>query len=326
MAYIVISPRIEEHREALLNLWKENFRSGEMRKLAKERFAWLYQATPVDPARTWLAMETGSNAVIGCGSVFPLNTYVEGRVVRTGIAVDFAVDIKHRIAGVALAIQQALISGSCAAGFDLLMAKPNQKAFPIFKRAGYQMIGETHEWLKPIDDDEFQLVDFTDEFVGSPDERFDQLWDAGRPQYQNVGEKTAAYLNWRYSTFKQRNYRYYCLLRRGDRRLAGYVVFNASTESIYIADLLCEHPESPVLETLLLGLASRMRMEGKKWIRLWYLGGHLVESRIRSIGFAQGNSELQVVARAGPRLPVDVRNGVFEKNNWFLFSGEMDLC
>jgi hypothetical protein len=328
MAYTAICLRIDEHREDLLKLWRENFDS-QVSDVADARFAWLYHHNPLGPAQTWLAVETASHTLIGCGSVFPSNKQIGGAVVRTGIAVDFAVDRKHRTAGVALAIQRALTSGSRPAGFDCVIGRPNRKALPIFDRVGYRPIGESHAWVKSTHT-EFALHEhgerpYTDEFVAVADRRFDELWDARKPACRIVGEKTAAYLNWRYAACTEQNYRFYCLLDRENRQLAGYIVFCVTEKGSIIAELFSGDPSDDTLNSLLCGFASRMRMEGREWIGLTYLGAPSFEDRLKQLGFSQNARVKKLVAYVDPDLAPDLREKILDSDNWLMFAGEMDL-
>ncbi|PYR28299.1 MAG: hypothetical protein DMF98_03345, partial [Acidobacteria bacterium] len=78
MAYHIVPLRLEEHRNALLQLWKRNFEGAWMDTCADRRLQWLYQENPFGQARTWLAVDTESTEVIGCASVFPSHNYIGG--------------------------------------------------------------------------------------------------------------------------------------------------------------------------------------------------------------------------------------------------------
>src|SRR5688572_1370311 len=124
MPYTTTPFRVDAHRDALLNLWREQFDDRQMREAAAERFAWLYGQNPLGAAQTWLAIDTDAGGVIGCASAFPAIRHIGERVVRTGITIDFAVDRRYRTAAVALSLQRALTQESRAAGFDCLLGRP----------------------------------------------------------------------------------------------------------------------------------------------------------------------------------------------------------
>jgi hypothetical protein len=320
--------RTREHQEALVKLWKDNLQDP-AEPYSHERFAWLYQESPADSARTWLAVETTSNTVIGCGSVVRSNKHIGEHVISTGLAAVLVVEKRHRTAGAALAIQRAITQGSRHGGFDCLIGEPNEQALPIFCRVGYRPVGNVLEWVKPIDAG-VELPGptescYTDEILDAADERFDRLWNEGKGQYRIVSEKVAAFLNWRYSTFKEARYRHYCLLRREDRQLVGYVVFCVWRKCSIIADMFCADLSGRILETLLLGFASRMRMQGQQWISLRYFGGSWFEDALKRLGFAHGTHQRKLVAYVDGSFSPELRDVMFEQNNWFILGGEMDL-
>jgi hypothetical protein len=329
MAYHVIPFRLEEHRDALLQLWKRNFEGAWMDTCADRRLEWLYQENPFGPAQTWLAVDTESHNVIGCGSVFPSHKYIRGRVVRVGTPIDFTVESRYRTAGAALAIQRALTGESRRAGFDCLIGKPNRKALPILSRVGYRSIGDCRNWVKALNTDleppEGRDASCSDELVSAADERFDELWNASKSQCQIAGEKTAAYLNWRYLAFKEMNYGVYCLTHRDDQRLVGYIVFARMEKGAFIAELFCEDVFGPVIDDLLLGFASCMRMEGQEWVALSYLGAPAFEDRLKQVGFSPRTRARALVAYVDADCDADLRHEVFDSDSSLVFGGEMDL-
>jgi hypothetical protein len=327
---MVIPLKAEVHRQALVRLWKENFKLPRLDGYADRRFDWLYQENPFGSARTWIALETESDAVIGGGTIFPSHKYIRGRLVRTGVAVDFAVDRKHRLGGAALAIQRAVISGSFEIGFDFLLGKPNEKALPIFSRAGYRPIGDAQDWVKIIGTEDEPAgfpdpSDYRDEIVGVADERFNRLWEVARFGYPIIGDKSAAFLNWRYGSFQEQGYRFYCLLSRENHRLLGYLAFYPLNRAFFIEDVFCESPGGAILDNLLLGFASRMKMQGAEWIGLSYLGAPWFEESLKRLGFRHGQHQYKLALYVGPHLPVESANEILQKDNWFIFGGEMDV-
>ena len=90
MAYTVIPLQIDEHRDALRRLWRDNSYDPETNVYAAERFDWLYRDTGASDAQTWLAVERQSQRVIGCGSVFRSNRSFRGQIVSAGVPAVFS--------------------------------------------------------------------------------------------------------------------------------------------------------------------------------------------------------------------------------------------
>jgi RimJ/RimL family protein N-acetyltransferase len=329
MAYTVIPLQIDEHRDALRKLWRENSYDAEANVYAAERFEWLYRDSAASDAQTWLAVENDSHSVVGCGSFFRSNRSWGGRIVSAGVPAVFFVGKEHRLAGAALAIQRAVLARGCRSGFYVFVGKPNRSARAVCDRVGYRPVGDLQEWVRVVwSDDSLSAsprpADYGDEIVTAADDRFDRLWDRAKAHYPMAAEKTAAFLNWRYAGFKE-NYRFYCLVRQDDRRLVGYVVFYAMSDGAVITDLLCEDPSGPALDNLLLGFCSRMQTEGHVWVSLLYAGMRSFEDQLEQVGFRRGKHKVALMAYVNPDTDAEFRREMFNKNNWFILAGEMDV-
>jgi len=329
MAYTVIPLQMDEHRDALRRLWRDNSYDPETNVYAAERFDWLYRDTGASDAQTWLAVERQSQRVIGCGSVFRSNRSFRGQIVSAGVPAVFFVDREHRLAGAALAIQRAVLASGCGIGIDVFVGKPNRSARVICDRVGYRPVGDLQEWVRVLWGDDSlsaspRASDYADEIVSAADDRFDRLWDRAKKHYPMAAEKTAAFLNWRYAGFKE-NYRFYCVVRRDDCRLVGYVVFYAMADGGVVTDLLCDEPSGPMLQNLLLGFCSRMKSEGHVWVNLFYTGMPAFEGQVEEIGFRRGKHKVTLLAYVNPRADAGFRGDMLDKNNWLIFAGEMDV-
>src|SRR5436190_2532137 len=197
MAYTVVLAETDAHREALARIWKTNSYDPAVNPYARERFDWLYRQAG-SRAQTWLAIETGSEAVVGCGSVFRADRWFRGRRIAAGVPAVFFVEKEHRVAAAALAIQRAVLAGGCRTGFEVAVAKPNRRARPVCDRVGYQRVSELHDWVRVVWGDETMPAwpdagDYVGETVSVADERFDQLWERARHGYPMAAEKTAAF-------------------------------------------------------------------------------------------------------------------------------------
>ena len=161
--------------------------------------------------------------------------------------------------------------------------------------------------------------------MSAADGRFDELFDTIKSRCPIVGEKSAAYLNWRYIAFKELNYGLYCLVHRGNRRLAGYIVYAVMDKGSFIAELLSDDLFGPVVDDLLLGFASRMRAEGQEWIALAYSGAPSFEARLSELGFRPRKSARPLVAYLDSECSSELRHLMFDTHDPPVFAGEMDL-
>jgi hypothetical protein len=343
--------------DALVRLWTENLSDRAIAQVARERLRWFYDQQPIAPARTVLAVHEESGEVVGCGTCIPRRLWVLGRSVLAAIPCDFAVARKHRVGGAAMAIQRELTGGSRAAGFELLLGSPNEKSLPIVKRAGYRVVGAARAYVKPLRaaykieaklgrprlaraagvvvDAGLRLYDalrvprrrlsYRSEILERPDARFDALWARGRGAYTIVGEKTAAYLDWRYARFTTKTYRFFTLAERRGGALAGFVVYTVRDGKVFVDDLFAAD-QAETLDQLLRGFVARMRDEGHASVYLSFVGPAAWAARFERLGFWRGTDPgRQLVVFVGDGADAALAAAVADENQWFLCDGEMDI-
>jgi hypothetical protein len=164
---------------------------------------------------------------------------------------------------------------------------------------------------------------YATETVRTADARFDELWQRAQPPRYIMGERSAAYLNWRYANFKTAEYRFFCLIERRTSRLAGYVAYVIDDKKATIADLFCDDLERTVTP-LLLRFALQMRLDGVNFLSLSYVGNSAFEKQLESLNFmrASGSRPLVVYAKG---VPEDLRDEIMDKERWFMIDGELDI-
>jgi RimJ/RimL family protein N-acetyltransferase len=328
MAYTAVPLQHEEHLQTLREKWRQNSCDPDTNAFAAARFAWLYQNSGSSRAGTWLAVENEHQQIIGYGSVLRSDRYFRGQVIPAGVPAVFVVDKPHRLAAAALAIQRALLTGGDHR-FQALVGKPNDQSRLVVARVGYRPLGDLVEfmrWVGPAADLPQRSRDgeYADEVVTAADARFDGLWHRAKDRYPMVAEQTATFLNWRYSSF-QDSYRFYCLVRKTDGQLLGYVVFYGMSDGAVITALFCEEPWGPLLDDLLLGFCAQMRAEGNLWVSMYYFGSPLFKDRIEQIGFFHRKHRRPFMVYLSPAMDPGVRTALLDGNNWFVFGGEMDV-
>ncbi|MCC6557021.1 MAG: GNAT family N-acetyltransferase [Polyangiaceae bacterium] len=355
MSYTAVPLRLEEHRTALGRLWAENMEDPRVAGVVDARMRWFYEESPYGAPRTWLTIEEPGGKPVGCGSYYPRDTFVRGRRLKAAILADFAVDKDHRVAGAAVTVQRAVATNSTPLGVDLLYGYPNKAGIQVFQRVGHKVVGEVSYWAKPlrsaykirefvqspavaeiaglavdalfwVDDARLfagRALAYATETVRTADHRFDELWERASPPRLIMGERSSAYLNWRYSTFKTADYSFFCLVERASRRLAGYVAYVIDGPKVTIADLFCDDLESTAV-TLLLRFAVQMRVSGVSFISLAYIGDAAFERQLEALNFmrASGSRPLVVYAKG---VPEDLKDEIMDPRRWFMIDGELDI-
>jgi len=354
MSYVTLSAQ-PWHRDELLRLWRENLADLEHRSDLPARSTWAYRDKPEGPARTIVVVDEESGEMIGCGSAYPRVVTLGGVRLLAGILADFAVSRLHRSGGAALQIQRALATEGPEPPFSFLYGLPNEPALPVFMRVGYTAIGAVQAWVKPLHA-AYKLREYMSrgsfaQFAAVPvdsylaaadarrarrfpasqssivaraDQRFDDLWLRAGWSYALTGERTAAYLNWRYAAPTSMTHEFYCLRENGRSDLLGYVVFSRQDNKILVHDLFAEDL-ADATERLLLGFTCDMRDAGYDSVFIPYFGDSRVARCLSRTGFVfRGEQERRVVVMTRSVTPEHAQS-IAVQGTWCLFSGDMDF-
>lgn len=320
VSYRVAQADLACDRTALVSVWARNLAGP-----TEERLGWLYSAE--GGGRCWL-LRTQEGDVVGSTGLAPRRLRIGGRDVPAGQAVDLAVDREHRTLGPAVTLQRALLAELEGVGISLAYAFPNHSSEPILARAGYRTVGAMIRWVKPLRvshllrgrlprwaaartlsapvDWAFAAAsrdrrirpprDLAVTVVDRVEPRFDDLFERAAGQFGLVGDRSAAYLAWRFQRNPERRYEI-LVLRRGDV-LRGYVVYRIDAGIARVADLLADAPES--WEWLLAACIGRARAAGLGAVSLVYLGAADVQESLARFGFYQRGRDTSVMVHGEP--------------------------
>jgi Acetyltransferase (GNAT) domain len=360
MPYRVLSDNVEEHRERLLTLWKENMSDRHIADVAERRFPWYYTQNPAGPPTTALLLDDGSNQIVGSGSFYPRKVVWEKASLSMGVLADFVVDSAHRTAGAAVAIQRALVERSRAAGIDFLAGYPNRSAEPIFKRIGYKAVGKSERWVKPLCSRKkiearlphpllggvaSSVVDFgltaldlkriaalstaakglRGVYLDSCDERFDRLWERAQTAQTITAERTAAYLKWRYRDFPSLEYRFFALVNPATDRISAYLTFFVNAGNAAIVGDLFSDDLTDTPDALFLRFSAAERRAGRTAVCLDYLGPASLGERLQKLGFYRRPTDRSLFVYFDPATSQDMQRAVSDPSNWLMADGEMDI-
>ena len=306
--YVISKADLNEHYEAILELWKRN-----RVPYPERRYAWIYTRPPGACSKGWLAT-TSSGDVVGFAGLLFRKMRIGDRHVEVGQAVDLVVDPPHRAFGPMLDLQRELIRSVQLQSIPFVYAFPDRRLEKLFRRIGYQYLGEMQRWTKP-----FRVEDWVVKYVPSPvgaklsgrfidvllkwstkertytkptwgkfedvcqfDERFDDLYRRGGGRYTVVGDRSAASLRWRFGHSEPVGCRMLAL-SNSSGRLHGYIIFSCQQSVTRIIDVFAEPWDC--LDALLGELIIRMRREKMSAINCNYMGSEWLSSLLSAWGF-----------------------------------------
>ena len=161
------------------------------------------------------------------------------------------------------------------------------------------------------------------EELARADERFDALWERARRHYGITGERSAAYLNWRYADFLTRRHRFFCVSERRTGALVGYVIYTVERDLVLIADLFCDDP-GRLLTPLLLRFVAAMRDGKHRSIYVTLVADRATQQSLTHALFVKRPDSKQLIARAHADAPAELAAQLADGQRWFLVGGELD--
>lgn len=345
--YSIIEADIRNNRDDIFPILIKN-----LQEPSSKKYVWNYIQCPYGPARCWLARHEQSDTFMGTAALFPRVILVKGEHVNAAIAGDFAVDINHRNLIPALALQKEIQSKIHNTGFRFIYGLPNKQSKGILLRIGYKKIGRFTHFIKPLKS-EYQDNKYLHSFLQlkifagavdiliksfskenrykttlkysiiTPeyfDDRFDVFWKNVSKHFTIIGERTSFFLNWRYIQAPAKKYKIFCLLDE-HKDIIGYIVYFLENNMCHIMDMLFD-PSTEVLCPLLAEFSRFIQKKGVGSISVDYLGGELLEKRLREFNFLPLNNETDLIIYS----PDTEDNSILHnKENWHFFAGDNDV-
>jgi len=161
------------------------------------------------------------------------------------------------------------------------------------------------------------------ELTDHVDERVDELWSRSKASMV-LGERNAAFLDWRYSRFTTERYRYALLSDRASGQLLGYLVFALRKDMAVIVDIFVEDIARHIAP-LILGFVRALRPDPVGALSLACIGTPAFSAQLRSLGFFERGGDRPVVIWTPPGTSDDLRALISEPTNWMLLDGDLDI-
>jgi len=278
------------YREQVVGFWQEYLPGT-----PPERFEWMTSGNPAGPAIWFLAFERGSENMAGTASLMPRMLHLAGRDLRAGILGDFMVAAKHRVFGPNIRLLRSVLASLEELGFSFIYTLPNEASFKVAEHVGMRPVAELRCLVRPIDMRFYlgkrapspiaaagaPVVDFflrlasRETFrsprraikeIGAIDDSFDRFWDRMRAESRELlGERSAAYLRWRYSHNPLNAFRFLVCAGCSDRDIDGYAVFCVGEENkMEIYDIAAMDRNSS--DSLRMDLIEIAKREGRRAI------------------------------------------------------------
>ena len=150
MSLAVRRASLTRDRPLMLDLFQRHFGDNHER-----RFEWSWMLNPAGVGWTWLIYERGSDSAVGTTSLFPRQIYADGKQVRAGQVMFFAVDEGHRSLGPAVMLQRATFGPVDSGELDFCYdCPPHDEGMSTFFRLGMRPNCEMVRYALPLRSDE----------------------------------------------------------------------------------------------------------------------------------------------------------------------------
>jgi hypothetical protein len=312
-----------------------------------ERFEWLYCASPFGPARSWVACEEPSGAIIGIASAFPRRMHFAGTERMGFVLADFCMDEKYRSLGPSLQLQRALFAAVDGKEFEFFYDFPSRSMMAVYSRLGTQEAKSIWRWAKPLSTKKrLELTLRSKTLAAGIAASADRLlasqgWKGKKHSCKlelhsgHCGEeftaldhqtgklpgiktsRTAEYLNWRYLSYAKSPHEILTARRGG--ALLGYAILTRDCENACIADL-CSVDEAGVIARLLAGSVERLRARGAVTASLNACDTHPWNGIFERAGFRRRESA-PVVLFVHPNASAAAAGF---RDSWYMMRGERD--
>lgn len=314
-------------------------------------FDWLYLRNPEGQARTWVALDPGSQRIIGVAAAFPRLIYCNGAEARGYVLGDFCIDAGHRSLGLAVTLQRTCLEGLAAEGARFAFDFPSLNMLAVYKRLRIEANATLIRYAKPIRADRtiarkapvralargigavanagLRLRDarlrrngeWT--FAVEPGPWGEEFTRAAREWSRNSGisvARTAKYLNWRFGGHPKQTYE--LMTARRDGGLCGYVIYrsvgSSQGEDCTIDDLVAA--DDGVRQALLMETVAVVRRRGIHTLSVPWLSSHPGTQLLEKCGFwPRESSSVVLLELGGGEGPIEPAKG-----SWYLGSGDWE--
>jgi hypothetical protein len=317
------------YRDRIIDMWRAYLPGA-----PEGRLEWLQRGNPAGPAVWFLAFEEGSDEIAGTLTLLPRKLYLRGEPLLAGTLGDFMVAGKYRVFGPNLQLMRKTLASLDELGMSFIYTVPNDSSRMVAKRAGVRYDTELECYARPIDmsfylrkympapvaamlappaDLLFRLssreirrvpgaeVEETDE-IGDP---FDRIWDRLREERTDlIGERSAAYMRWKYHGNPLRDFRILTCRMRGREELSGYAVFSVR-DRIKVDVYDFQAFGGACRDALIKKLISLARSEGRQAVYYIAPGWSPMFDELRRFRFLDVRDTLLLGFFGEPGIPLD---------------------
>jgi len=338
-----------EDREGIIAFWKTNFPGWQ-----EEKYDWFYMNNPRGEADCWVAETIEDEEIVGAIACFPRRFAIDGKEHLAGLGGDLGVSKEHRQHGLAMNLRKEMMNYMGKANYAFLLGTPNDRSLRITLKAGYTILGRIRRTTRILHSKAFVKkvvpLDFISRILSGPidfiirtsakenrfrnenrykfeildsfDSRFDDLWKRSQKNYFLMGERSADYLNWRFTQCPFTKFKTFALFEKDEGKLVSYLTYWVEGSIVEIGDFYGgKMPDC--LDPLISSFLLYMRGEPVDRVILTHFGNTQYQQKFRDFGFKMRPDQRAIILFADQSSSYYDR--IFEQSNWHFSAGDNDV-
>ena len=345
--YGVIRADLPTHKPDILRLWSNE---APHPTLFERRYAWSFEEIPSSgPRACWLLVNHERQETAGAFCLSQRRFRVDHESMDLYRAADLSVDARHRVIWPARQLVASACNEAKTKG-QIVFACPNKLAASVLRLSGFVTCGDLIRYAKVLRVEPYlrrmlrhplaakaaavpaqyalQALSY-ETWKGLPkglvvapveefDDRFDRLWERAASRFSIVGERTAAYLRWRYQRYPMGGYAATGLFSDDGAVLHAYAIVHGAGDHLTISDLFFERTDR--LALLLADVIRRARRAGAASIAVNLFGGEAIIPLLRRFGFSARPDRRPVLFF--PATDTERLAFLSNPSNWYFTSGD----
>jgi hypothetical protein len=353
--YCVVAGEPGAGRPDVIRLWKEGLTQN---GLPDAKFQWFYEKHAGGATEIFFLHHGDDPRPVGVAAIAHRTMRIARQdgssdTLKGGTLVDFVAAIAHRTLFPAMRLQKEVLRQGLHS-HDILFGLPNAKSLAVVHRAGYQKIGmmtryvlvmrsanylarHAPSWLAsiaaPVVDHARSLwraalrlgqPRYRAEWIHATDARFDDLWAQSASHNVMIGQRDAAFLDWRFVQCPFHKYAFFAIAHEHRSALCGYAVceinphLGAGAATLFVRDFLFVANQPSIATALWHLLAAAARAQGYAAISTEFMGNTEIARTLTDAGLRPRESRpLYAAARDG-------NASLLNAEHWYVTSADED--
>lgn len=342
--YSVKKFNTQKDKADLLSIWKKGLDRG-----TADRFEWMYELDFHCEVLTWL-LRYKNKQVVGAASFFKRSFNINNRLISLGINVDMIVEKRHRTLIPAIILLNNIKLQSENHNCEALLAMPNKKSEPIFKKSGYVKIGSAYRWSKVLRSEEKFSGRIKSLFLRKIISKLFDIYSASmgwcglfyrwkfyfyKKRFKGIisfagnfeinkayspvktMDCSPEYFHWRYNPKTGSNSQVFALYNK--EQLIGFVIYYQKEKHIVVEDIcVCD---KELFKVLLIYFIDKMNVLKMSSVSILFFGKKYAKDVFIKLGFFKRQSRSVFLYSSDEDIHDELQN----ENLFCLFDGDLDL-